>query len=99
MKKQPTERYIRRKHSDQTDWARVDALTDEDIDKAIASDPDAAPIMTDQELARARIVLPEPKRQISIRLDGEVIDWFKREGPGYQTRINGVLRTFMHLRR
>ena len=82
-----------------TDWARVDALTDEDIDKAIASDPDAAPIMTDEELARGRIVYPEPKRQISIRLDREVIDWFKRQGPGYQTRINAVLRAFMNLRR
>jgi uncharacterized protein (DUF4415 family) len=74
-------------------------MTDEDIDAAIASDPDAAPAMTAEDLARARIVYPEPKRQISIRLDGEVIDWFKREGPGYQTRINAVLRTFMNLRR
>ncbi len=82
-----------------TDWARVDALTDEEIDEAIANDPDAAPIMTDEELARGYIVYPEPKRQISIRLDREVIDWFKRQGPGYQTRINAVLRTFMNLRR
>lgn len=82
-----------------TDWARVDALTDEDIDKAIAGDPDAAPIMTDEDLARGRIVYPEPKRQISIRLDREVIDWFKRQGPGYQTRINAVLRAFMNLPR
>ena len=83
MRKQRTERYDPRRHKDRTDWARVDALTDEDIDAAIASDPDAAPAMTAEDLARARIVYPEPKRPISIRLDGEVIDWFKREGPGY----------------
>ena len=82
-----------------TDWERVRALTDEEIDAAIASDPDAAPILTDEELAQVRIVLPEPKRQISIRLDREVIDWFKQQGPGYQTRINAVLRAFMKLRR
>ena len=82
-----------------TDWERVRALTDEEIDKAIASDPDAAPIMTDEELARGHIVYPEPKRQISIRLDREVIDWFKRQGPGYRTRINAVLRAFMNLPR
>jgi hypothetical protein len=35
------------------------------------------------------------KRRISLRVDTEVVDWFKSKGPGYQTRINRILRTVM----
>ena len=41
-----------------TDWARVDAMTDEDIARAVAEDPDAAPLLTDEQLAAARTVRP-----------------------------------------
>ena len=43
---------------DETDWARVDAMTDEDIARAVAEDPDAAPLLTDEQLAAARTVRP-----------------------------------------
>jgi len=36
----------------------------------------------------------EPKTSISLRVDRDVLDWFKAQGPGYQTRINSVLRAF-----
>lgn len=39
--------------------------------------------------------LPEPKTRITIRLDGEVVDWFKGQGRGYQTKINAVLKAYM----
>jgi uncharacterized protein (DUF4415 family) len=35
------------------------------------------------------------KRRISLRVDAEVVDWFKSKGPGYQTRINRILRRVM----
>lgn len=35
-----------------------------------------------------------PKASISLRLDRDVLEWFKARGPGYQTRINAVLRAF-----
>jgi hypothetical protein len=35
-----------------------------------------------------------PKGLISLRIDQDVIEWFKAQGPGYQTRINAVLRAF-----
>jgi putative transcriptional regulator len=41
-----------------TDWARVDAMTDEDIARAVAEDPDAAPLLTDEQLAKMRVVWP-----------------------------------------
>ncbi len=44
---------------------------------------------------RAVIVLPKPKASICIRLDQEVLDWFKTQGKGYQTRINALLRAYM----
>ena len=43
---------------DETDWARVDAMTDEDIARAVADDPDTAPLLTDAQLARMRVVWP-----------------------------------------
>lgn len=44
---------------------------------------------------RAQVGFPSPKRQLTMRLDGDVIDWFKGQGRGYQTRINAVLRRFI----
>lgn len=80
---------------DQTDWRRLDALSDEDIDRAIADDPDAAPHLDRDWLAGAELVVPEPKTAISLRLDTDVLRWFKGHGPGYQTRMNAVLRVYM----
>jgi uncharacterized protein (DUF4415 family) len=76
-----------------TDWARVDALTDEDIAKAVANDPDAAPI--DIDWSDAVLIIPAKKKAISIRVDEDVLDFFKQEGDGYQRRINAVLRSYM----
>jgi uncharacterized protein (DUF4415 family) len=76
-----------------TDWARVDALTDEDIAKAVANDPDAAPL--DIDWSDAVLVIPTRKKAISIRVDEDVLDFFKKEGDGYQRRINAVLRSYM----
>jgi uncharacterized protein (DUF4415 family) len=78
-----------------TDWARVDALTDEDIEKAVAEDPDAAPLLDEEWFAKARLLWPQEKAAISIRLDQDVVDFFKAQGRGYQTRINAVLRAYI----
>ncbi len=76
-----------------TDWARVDAMTDEDIERAVASDPDADIIDPDWE--NAVLVVPPSKTPISIRLDDDVLAFFKADGAGYQKRINAVLRSYM----
>lgn len=76
-----------------TDWARVDALTDNDIARAVANDPDAVPF--DIDWSEAELVLPARKKAISIRVDEDVLDFFKKEGAGYQRRINAVLRSYM----
>jgi uncharacterized protein (DUF4415 family) len=83
---------LERKKS-QTDWAAVDALTDEEITQAVANDPDAVPI--DIDWSDAVLVVPPKKQAISIRVDEDVLNFFKKEGDGYQRRINAVLRSYM----
>jgi uncharacterized protein (DUF4415 family) len=73
-----------------TDWERVDALTDEEIERAVSEDPDAAPFWTEEDWARSRIMVP-----VSLHLDKEVVDWFKTQGDGYPARIADVLRAFV----
>lgn len=77
-----------------TDWARVDALTDEDIERAMRDDPDWQDLM-DIDWSKAEIVLPQKKKAISIRLDEDIVNFFQASGKGYQTRINAVLRHFI----
>ena len=77
-----------------TDWARFDAMTESEIDAAAQSNPDAQP--TDADFWKgARVVWPEKKDAVSLRLDKDVLAWFKRRGAGYQTRMNAVLRSYM----
>jgi uncharacterized protein (DUF4415 family) len=81
----------------ETDWEALKQLTDEDIARAVADDSDAAPI--DVDWSEAKLVVPPKKAAISIRLDDDVIEFFRQTGPGYQTRINAVLRYYMEHRR
>jgi uncharacterized protein (DUF4415 family) len=78
----------------QTDWDRVNAMTDEEIEEEIKDDPDWEE-WKDVDWSKAVWVTPRVKRAISIRLDEDIIDFFKKEGPGYQSRINAVLRYYM----
>jgi uncharacterized protein (DUF4415 family) len=80
----------------ETDWERLDALTDKEIDASIANDPDWS---DDWNWGEAVLVIPPKKKAISIRVDEDVLDYFKKEGAGYQRRINAVLRSFMQQKR
>ena len=75
------------------------APNDRSIRRAVASDPDAAPILDATWFRRAKLVLPEPKQAVSIRLDRDVMEWFRQQGAGYQTRINAVLRAYVEAHR
>ena len=79
---------------DKIDWARIDAPTDEEIDRQIAEDPDTAPIADDGFYRKARLVLPEPKTPVSLRIDSDVLRAFRAAGMGYQARMNAVLRGY-----
>jgi uncharacterized protein (DUF4415 family) len=75
-----------------TDWKRLDRQTSAQVEDIAAKDREGAP-MSDAEWARAEIVRPE-KVAVGIKLDSDVLDWFKDQGKGYQTRINTVLRRY-----
>jgi uncharacterized protein (DUF4415 family) len=75
-----------------TDWKRLDRQTSAQVEDIAARDREGVP-MSDAEWAGAEIVRPE-KVAVGIKLDSDVLDWFKDQGKGYQTRINGVLRRY-----
>ena len=77
-----------------TDLGRVQAKTAEELERDIARDPDFSGVPEDW-YKRAEAVMPTPKKLLSLRLDSDVVDWFKSQGPAYQTRINAVLRAFV----
>jgi len=70
-------------------------MTDEDIRKAIAEDPDAAPELDEDFWKNAVIVRVTKKLPMTVRLDEDLLAWFRAQGKGYQTRINAVLRSYM----
>lgn len=72
----------------ETDWKRLAELDDESID---TSD---APELDDAFFRRAELRLPE-KKPVTLRIDEDVLAWFKSQGKGYQTRINKLLRQYM----
>ena len=83
---------IRRMKS-QTDWERLRREGAEGIEPALDDDD------FDVDWSKARLVIPEPKTPVSIRLDPEVLAFFKAQGRGYQTRINAVLRAYIEAQR
>lgn len=92
------ERIVTRRWDDRrkgkTDWARFDAMSEAEIEAAIASDPDWDEFK-DIDWSDAVLVMPARKKAISIRVDEDVLDFFKKQGAGYQRRINAVLRSYM----
>lgn len=84
MRDATTGKTSKRRKTD-TDWEALSHLSDADIRAGIESDPDAH--ATDENFWKdARVVLPKPKRLVTLRLDADLLEWLKRES-GYQTRI------------
>lgn len=83
-----------------TDWDAANAMTQEDMLAAVASDPDEIgwDYGWDNYVAFKGIPFM-PKRQVTLRIDDNVVDYFKQQGRGYQTRMNAVLRAYMEAQR
>jgi uncharacterized protein (DUF4415 family) len=81
-----------------TDWKHVRNMTDVEIDASIANDSDWEEFK-DIDWSKAEVVVPVKKEPISIRVDTDVLDFFRKGGDGYQGRINAVLRSFMNEKR
>jgi uncharacterized protein (DUF4415 family) len=87
-----------RKMRIRSDLDKLRRLTDEEIDASIANDPDWEEFK-DINWSKAVLIIPPKKKAISIRVDEDVLDYFKKQGAGYQRRMNAVLRSYMQQKR
>lgn len=76
-----------------TDWTRLRAMRNSEI-KLTPEHPEADVRHIVRGIARRGLKTIPPKKSISLRIDADVLEWFKRKGPGYQTKMNAVLRAF-----
>ena len=86
---------MKKKHisrKSQTDWERVDKLTDNEID--FSENPEVTPEMFAKAILRKGLKPVVRKSQVTIRIDNDVLTWFKKQGTGYQTRINSLLKAY-----
>ena len=75
-----------------TDWKRLEHLEEEEID--LSETPEPSPEAFARAVVRKGLKPVPRKRQVTLRIDEDILDWFKAGGPGYQSRINHVLRAY-----
>ena len=81
---------LRQRGEDQTDYARLDAMTEEELEASIDREEEG-----EIDWSTVQVGIPGPKQQLTVRFDADVVEWFKAQGAGYQTRMNAVLRSFV----
>ncbi|HIK11849.1 MAG TPA: BrnA antitoxin family protein [Oscillatoriaceae cyanobacterium M33_DOE_052] len=77
----------------QTDWERLDKMTDEEID--FSDCPEITPEMLDKAVVRRGFPNSQIKTEVTLSIDSDVWEWFQSQGRGYQTQINYLLRSYM----
>lgn len=77
-----------------SDLARVRAQSEEEVERAATQQLEEDGIEPDW-VRRAEAVKVDAKKLLSLRLDNDVVEWFRSQGPGYQTRINAVLKEYV----
>lgn len=75
-----------------TDWNRLRSMKDDEID--FSDIPKIDPAVFKEMVIR----MPQRKELVSIRIDPDVLGWFRKQGHRYQTRINAVLRSYVAAR-
>ena len=83
------QRLSRKPGFSKTNWAKLDAMKDEDIDYS------DIPELGDEFWAKAKLIRPE-KKPVSLRIDQDILNWYKHQKGRYQTLINQVLRQYMN---
>lgn len=76
-----------------SNWKKAAAMSDEQLEASIAADPDEAGMVMDWD--SVTVELPKSKADLHMRVDRDVLDFFRKAGKGYQTRINAVLRSYV----
>lgn len=77
----------------ETDWQRVRNMKDEEID--LSDLPELTPELFANAVVRKNFKVIPRKQQLTLRIDQDVIEFFKEQGRGYQTKINQLLRAYM----
>lgn len=81
----------------QTDWQRLDTMSDEDID--LSDCPEVTPEQFAKAVVKRGLPAAKNKAQVTLQIDSDVLEWFKSQGRGYQTQINTLLRAYMEAQR
>ena len=81
---------------DRTNWDKIDAVTGTELEASIRADVDD--VRGEPDWTQAIVGIPAPKDHINIRIDHDVLQWFRSNGKGYQTLMNNVLRAFVQTR-
>jgi uncharacterized protein (DUF4415 family) len=82
---------------DRTDWRKAKAMIGKKLEASIRADVDD--VRGEPDWTQAIMGVPAPKDHINIRIDHDVLEWFRANGRGYQTLMNNVLRAFVQSRR
>ena len=93
MKKKTGRVTTESKAKGKTNWAKLAAMPDRDI-KFTKDAPRTTPTDCANAVAHRGLPLPSRKAQIALRVDMDVLAWFREQGSGYQTRMNAVLKAF-----
>jgi len=80
-----------------TDLGKVDAMSDEELERVIAEDEDERSLRPDW--TRAKLILPRAKQSVHLRLEQDIIDFFKRRGRGHISRMQAVLKAYVDAHR
>jgi uncharacterized protein (DUF4415 family) len=87
---------------DRTNWSKVDAVTGAKLEESIrfeaAIRADVDEVGGEADWTQAIVGIPARKDHINIRIDHDVLEWFRSNGKGYQTLMNNVLRAFVQTR-
>jgi len=93
-----------KKMKGKTDWKKVDSITDEELEEIVKNDSNDV-YLTDEDFEQGEWIAkgewakqfnePQKKEQITLRLDEDILNYFRKSGRGYQTRINNALRAFV----
>ncbi len=82
-----------KKGGTKSDWDKAASMTNAEIEARVASDSDETGMVMDWH--NATVELPQPKAVLNMRIDRDVLEFFRKTGKGYQSRINAVLRSYI----
>ena len=82
-----------KKDGSDSNWEKAASMTKAEIEASIAADPDETDMVMDWD--NATVDLPQPKAVLNMRIDKDLLEYFRKTGKGYQSRINAILRSYV----